>query len=206
MAVFKGRFIFISLGFIILAGLSGCAHYGAKPLKPLIRNSKQTEEQLISFDYEVFNVDDCIKYLDRDVIAKGYQPIQITLANNTNHYMSLSTNNVGIPCLSSQEVAQKVHANTTGRAVGYGVGSLFCWPLLVPAIVDGVGSSKSNKQLDADFSRKALRSQVIKPHTVINGLIFVSNDACIEDIEIEVTNRTNDQRIFLSPAKPHFKA
>ncbi|HEV2601783.1 MAG TPA: hypothetical protein VGT41_05845 [Candidatus Babeliales bacterium] len=183
--------------------LNGCAHYRAKPLKPLMPTT-QSVEQSISFSYEVFDVDDCVRYLDRNVIAKGYQPIQITLANNTDHYFSVSTKTFSFDCLKPQEVAEKFHTNTVGRAIGYGVAGLFVWPFIIPAIVDGVGSSRSNKRLDADFSRKTFRSQVIKPHTTVNGLLFVSCDDFDENFTLTVTDQANNQYIVLSPAKPKY--
>ncbi len=193
-----------ALSCVILVGLSGCARYKVKPLKMLARASK-TEESSISFDYELFSVSDCKKYLDRNPIKKGYQPIQIAFTNNTNRHFSISKKSFSIACIDAQEVAETVHTNTVGRAVGYGVAGFFVWPFIIPAIVDGIGSAKANEQLDDDFMRKELRSQTIKPHTTINGLIFVS---CDDDIDETFTLTVTDQKgnsFVLSLDKPKLK-
>ena len=92
---------------------------------------------------KAFSREDCERYLDRDVISEGYQPVQISILNNTDRKYYFSTGKISVPVAQPQEVAQTVHTSTVGRAVGYGVGALIVWPLLIPAIVDGIGSSGS---------------------------------------------------------------
>jgi hypothetical protein len=198
------KFVLSSVLMLILAALSGCARYKVKPLRMLTRAPK-TEESSISFDYEVFSVSDCKKYLDRNPIKKGYQPVQIAFTNNTNRNFSISKKSFSIACIDAQEVAETVHTNTVGRAVGYGVAGFFVWPFIIPAIVDGIGSAKANEQLDDDFMRKELRSQTVKPHTTVNGLIFIS---CDDDIDETFTLTVTDQKsnsFVLSLDKPKLK-
>lgn len=185
-------------------GLAGCAHYKAKPLKMLTQRT-QTAEQSISFTHRIFNAYDCKKYLDRNTLAQGYQPIQITLTNNTDRNLSISTKNFSLDCINPQSVATSVHTNTAARAVGYGVTGLFIWPFIIPAIVDGIGSHKANEQLDIDFAHKALRVETIKPHTTINGLIFISTDEWNDDFALHVTDEATNEIFALSTTKPVVK-
>ena len=59
-----------------------------------------------------------------------------------------SPEGLSVPVCSPEEVADKCHTSTAGRATAYGVGALFLWPLAVPAIVDGVRSHEANVKLD----------------------------------------------------------
>lgn len=160
------------LSILVLIGLSGCAKYQVQRLRPLGKN-KQAAQQNISFSYRMFTITDCRKYLGKNAIKKGYQPIQITFVNNSDHYFMISKRSLSFPCISTKEVAKKLHFNTAARATGYGVLGLFLWPFIVPAIVDGIGSAKANKKMDADFSAKALSKQVVEPHTTVSGIVFV---------------------------------
>jgi hypothetical protein len=190
------------LATIALLGLSGCAHYRAKSLNRLTTGIEpQNKKSVISFAYQVFDTDDCLYYLDRDVIAKGYQPVHITFTNNTSHHLNFSTEMFSFPCASIGEVAADAHTNTTARAVGYGVGGIFIWPLLIPAIVDSMGSAKANKKLNADFSRKGLRSQLVPPSSSINGLIFVPVESFDSNFSFVVTDMKNNQRYELSTGR-----
>ena len=116
---------------------------------------------------------DCKRILDRDVIKQGYQPIQITIKNDTKKYILFSSQGIGLSTVPAQEVAEKAHTSTVGRATAYGVAGLVFWPLLIPAIVDGVSSSGANQELDRDFNAKTAGQTVIQPYASHNGLIFV---------------------------------
>jgi len=198
------KLVLSTLGVVALVGLSGCAHYRARPLRPL-RAAQGTQEQTISLDYEVFNAYDCKRYLDRNTLAQGYQPIQITFVNNTDHHFIVSPQGFSFGCASSREVANTVHTNTVGRAVGYGVAGLFIWPFIIPAIVDGLGSSRANEELDADFAHKTLRGQTVKPYGTANGIVFVGCDEFDGDFDMTVTDSANNENYVLGSATPMVK-
>lgn len=199
----KNIFLY-ALSCAILMGFTGCAKYRARSLKTLTKSSR-AEENSIAFSYKKFSVSDCKRYLGRNTIAKGYQPIQITFTNNTNRYLSISKKSLSLDCVSVKEVAKRVHTNTVGRAVGYSVAGLFVWPFFIPAIVDGIGSAKANEQLDADFAEKALYKQIVQPYTTINGIVFI---ACEDDFDENFTVTVSDQKnnhFILSPDKPKLR-
>jgi hypothetical protein len=156
--------------------LAGCASYRAAPLNSLSHEmvpSSETKKSDLIVMAKTFNKADCARYLDRDVIAEGYRPIQLFIQNNSDTRYLFSLNRVSLSCARPEEVAEKVHTSTVGRATGYGVGALFLWPLAIPAVVDGVKSAKANDSLDIDFSAKAANDQTIQPHSYMNKLIFV---------------------------------
>jgi hypothetical protein len=172
--------------------LNGCARYRAKTLKRLPTGiATHTNEETIEFAYHVFNAGDCKRYLDRDVIAAGYQPVHITFVNNTTHPVKFSPDQFSFPCAAVAEVAEEVHTNTVGRAVGYGLASTVIWPLWIPAVIDGIGSVKANKRLDADFSRKGLKEQLVAPLSTINGLVFVPTESFNDNFTFAVKDATN---------------
>jgi len=166
------------VGFLTIATLlSGCASYRASSLGYLAPEATQSDSPKgVSVACKAFNHQDCKKYLDRDVLSKGYQPVQIAIHNNTNKSYLINANGIGLPLAKSEEVAEKVHTSTVGRVVGYGVGSLFIWPLIIPAIVDGIKSSEANEHLDKDFASKEVKEEIIYPKTSVNALLFVPKD------------------------------
>src|SRR2546423_1022442 len=102
---FTKKFL-LFFSFIGFYGLTFSISYNAKPLCDLATEAI-SQDNSISFAYRIFNKKDCIKYLDRDVIKKGYQPIQITLANNTNRYLKISRKNFSLATVSIDEVASQ---------------------------------------------------------------------------------------------------
>jgi hypothetical protein len=155
--------------------LTGCASYQTTSLSALDPECVRTYPQVegLSIGCKAYSREDCYHYLDRDVIAKGYQPIQLTFQNRTDKHYVFSVKNLSIPCINPQEVAKTVHTSTVGRIVGYSVGGLFLWPLFIPAVVDGIKSSNANTELDKDFDKKAKDSFIVAPGAFTKTLIFV---------------------------------
>ncbi len=194
----------LAISILSLLGLSGCARYKAKPLNKLFTNtSKQHTHQCICFNHYAFTRSDCKTHLDRNVIAEGYQPVQIEITNNSNHSLRLSADSFPFPIASPETIARLVHTDTVGRSVGYGVLGFFMWPFIIPAIVDGIGSAEANEALDDDFAQKSLRaSHIIQPNSSVNGLIFVPVNEFYEDFSFTLVDTENNKKYVLSAAKP----
>lgn len=180
-------------------GFAGCARYSAYPLNRLSHKASTLEKnESISFSYKIFSRTDCKKYLDRPVIDQGYQPIQITIVNNSERYLFISKSQFTFPCVSYKEVAQTVYTSTKRRVLGYGITGLFIWPFLVPALVDGLGSSEANKKLDADFKQKSLKDQVIQPYNTATGIIFVPCESVDLEFGLALLDNNTNERFTLT--------
>lgn len=160
----------------VAALFTGCASYQASSLSALdpeyVKN--YSEIQGVEIGCKAYSVDDCFTYLDRNVIAKGYQPIQLTFRNNSDKRYIFSNRDLSLPCASPEEVARSVRTSTVGRVIGYSAGGLFIFPpLFIPAVVDGIKSSNANTALDKDFDLKAKDTVLIAPYSYSKTLIFV---------------------------------
>jgi len=105
--------------------------------------------------------------------------------------------------LSGQQVAEKCKFNTAARATTWGVAGLFLWPLLIPAVVDGLGSSNANKSMEQDFQYKELPDKVrVQPNGLQTGIVFVPAMKPGEDIVMRLTNVESGQILLFSSRKP----
>ncbi|QVL57226.1 MAG: hypothetical protein KFB93_07540 [Simkaniaceae bacterium] len=158
-----------------IALFTGCASYQANSLSALDPECVRSYSEVNGMEIgcKAYTVEDCYTYLDRNVIAKGYQPVQLTFQNKTSKRYVFSTRDISLPCASPEEVARTVHTSTAGRVTGYSVGGLFIWPLFIPAVVDGIKSSNANTSLDKDFDEKAKDHFVLAPNSFSKTLIFV---------------------------------
>lgn len=171
---------------------SGCAHYGASPMPPILSRLVPDAPRGLTIVARKFNQEDCKKFLDRDVIRKGYQPVQLYIHNDTDTNYVFSLNRLGLVHADPIEVANKVHTSTMGRALGYGVSGLVLWPLLIPAFVDGAKSAEANRALDRDFLDKAASDQLITAHSDFNKLIFVPKDECPDKFNLSLANTSSN--------------
>ena len=153
----------------------GCASYNPDSLTRLNSEFAPSVEEVehVVVAAKKFTSEDSKKYFDRDVIRKGYQPVQISIDNHSDRPVLFSSTRVSLPCANPDDVAREVHTSTVGRVFAWGIPSLIVWPLLIPAIVDGIGSSNANKELDTDFSAKALNEVVVQPMSFCEGILFI---------------------------------
>jgi len=188
------------IGLITLL-VSGCASYRAQTLSKLSPQTAAYSEQKenITVSCKAFTKQDCERYLDRDVIAKGFQPIQITIENDSDHAIIFSKNNVSLPCADVSYVAEQVHTSTVARATAYGVGALFLWPLAIPAIVDGVKSSNANDALNRDFASKTTDQQLIPAHSTLNGLVFIPIESFYKYFSMTLVDKSTKEKVVFTP-------
>jgi hypothetical protein len=194
----KYRYLSALLPFCLLA-LSSCANYRASSLNTLSSEVvlyNTSEEQEVVVLAKAYNKADCKRYLDRNVISKGYQPVQIYIQNNSDKNYHFSPDRISMACANSDEVAETVHTSTIGRVTAYGVGSFFIFPLIIPAIVDGLKSSEANTSLNYDFSAKTARDQVIYKHSHFNKLIFVPVSSYQPYFNITLIDDTSQVKIL----------
>lgn len=151
---------------------TGCASYNASTLSTITSHYSPICPVVVAA--KEFTKKDCARYLDRDVIAHGYQPVQLCIQNNTNRRYLFTLDKVSLPIARVDEVADKVHTSTVGRVVGYSAAAVLTTGLfLIPAIIDGVSSAEANDKLDHDFYCKAAKDQIIPPYSTANMLLFV---------------------------------
>jgi hypothetical protein len=195
---------FLSRQLILLSSLAcflllstGCARYRALSLPKLMYDCAPTtaHEQPITFMYKVLTPRECNMYLDRDVIKAGYQPVHITILNNSPRHLFFSQKAISLPCATAHEVAEKVHTSTVTRALAYGIPALILWPLALPAIVDSAKSAEANRQLDSDFALKTVDECIIKPYSALNGLIFIPCHAFRNNFTVTLVDQGTGEKL-----------
>ena len=188
---------FILVLFCAQVGLYGCASYKPAPmtsLQPEFAPYSETIEN-VTLACKALSREDCKRFFDRNIIDKGYQPVQMTIVNDSPKYIFFSSQGISMPVCSPQEVAEKCHTSTVGRAAGYGVAGLFIWPLLVPAVVDGVSSSQANTKLDRDFNEKNLEQMVINPYATHNGVVFFSKTDYQDSFFVRLVDKETTRKL-----------
>jgi len=171
--------------------MMGCAKYhvmSLEPLKPDFHESALEKDDVCAC-CSVLDVAACKRYFCRDLLKRGFQPVQVTILNNSQRTLLLNLSQCSLPSAPADQVAKTAHFSTAGRATGYGIAALFIWPFLIPAIIDGVGSSKANTQMDYEFAAKALKDQVIRPYDMVNGVLFVPVEQMSPNLLLRLVDR-----------------
>ena len=183
--------------FLLFLFAVSCAKYKAvsiPQLQPEFSPNAQKQKDVTAV-VKVFSIDDCKRYFDSNLIDEGYQPIQLMVDNQSKLYYLLSKSGISLPTVPPEEVAQKAHRSTVGRATGYGIAAIFIWPFLIPAIVDASGSSKANTQMDIDFTAKGLDDIVIQPYSRAQGVIFVPTSEMQPNLTVNIIDKETNEKI-----------
>lgn len=108
--------VLFALCITISNNINAIARYKARPLEALMSNTLNNGE--LGFRYKLFNKKDCKTYLDRRRIKrKGYTPVQVSIANNTNKSLQFSLNDMSLPYVSYNQVAHDVQFVNTAKKV-----------------------------------------------------------------------------------------
>ena len=188
---------FILLFSLVFVSFYGCASYKPTPLPNLQPEFAPYSENIenVTLACKALSEGECKKYFDRDIIDKGYQPVQMTIINDTDNSILFHPDGVSLPVCPPEEVAKKCYTSTAGRATAYGVGALFLWPLAIPAIVDGAKSYEANTELNKDFGKRNIGQMEIIPHTTHNGVIFISSEEYQESFIVKLVNKETRQKL-----------
>jgi len=150
----------------------------------------------VSIAARAFTKADCKRYLKRDVIRKGYQPVQIYIENDTDISYLFSTSRVTLPTVPPEEVSKQLHTSSASRIARHGGATLLASPLFaVPVVVDGFKSSEANEILDRNFLAKAARDCVIPPHSHANMILFVPRESFQKTFSITLIDEKTNKPI-----------
>jgi hypothetical protein len=179
-----------------------------------------TNVDTITFEYKILNKKECKRlFKTKKILKKGYQPIQITLTNHSDHAIVVSPKGLNIPTIPADTVLTALHKNGFARGVplglvGVAAGLPLPMALLLPPVVAavsglcvitfftagifaGVGARMYNKKITiiADLE---LQSEVVLPHTAITGIVFIKSDSLISDVTLLVKNQNSQELLTLS--------
>jgi hypothetical protein len=178
--------LFLLLCLIPLLG--ACAKYKARPLRNLSTLPVQGTNK-VTFAAEAFGKGKSKTYLERNVIKRGYIPVQIAIKNESKDKLVFSKSNISLKAENIEDVINNVSFDPMERGIAYGIPGIllaFNIPLIIAAVVDPVWAVKANEKLLSDYLKKSLSDSLIMPNSTLEGLIFVA-----------VSNFTNRLKVVL---------
>jgi len=198
----------ISLAVIIVSAfmfLSSMEKYQATTLpfvsdvvKPFIK-----EQRGIQMAYKVYDDFESKIYLDRDLISRGFQPVQLTIQNNTASTFLLGKEDVSLPLASASSVAWSISKSAIPRSIGYKVLGFIFWPFMIPGTIDSIKTYSTHRDLKRDFAAKSIKKtqEVILPFSTMHRVMFVEKDKYEEDFSVTLFNTTTYETVIFDNEK-----
>ncbi len=181
---------------LVVLLISGCARYQVSnlPSNNVMDYANRRENNGVSVAAKAFEAYEIKKIFSGNTLEKGYQPLYLVIDNRSPdvfHFDKRSSLNMR--CTPAVEVAKECGFSTVGRATAYGVAGLFIWPLLIPAVVDGVGSSNANQQMQADYAYKEIKDGRIVSNELRDGIVFVDRIKPGQILTVRLRNVDTDE-------------
>lgn len=185
---------------VIAMLLQGCASYkaAALPSNDVSTFRNRQEQNDVKVGVKFFDSSESKRIFGVSEVYNNYQPAYIVIDNKSKSSYDFSKQMLNQSIQPADTVAEECGFSTVGRATAYGVAGLFFWPLLIPAVVDGVGSSKANKQMKNDFSYKEIQDGVIQPNGMTSGIIFLNKMKNGENLTIKLRDVDNNDVVPFS--------
>jgi hypothetical protein len=125
-------------------------------------------------------------FLDRNLIGYGYQPIQVTVENNTAESYVLSRDGISLPSASGKKVAMSISKKAFPRSIALKIASFFFMPMMIPSTLDGIYTLKNHMQMRKDYSAKGVKDEdeKIAPYSTFHRVVFVPNKEMRETLTV----------------------
>lgn len=189
----------LSLVLVLMFLLQGCASYRAArlPSSDVSSFANHQNQGGLKVVVKFFNARESKKSFGVGKLYRKFQPVYIAIDNRTKTAYEFKKRMLSKQTAPAEEVAKECGFNTVGRATAYGVAGLFFWPLLIPAVVDGVGSSQANVKMEDDYMYKEIKDDRIQPNGLLNGIVFLDKMKDGETLDIRLSNiDTNEIKLF----------
>jgi hypothetical protein len=172
-SIFKTLFCFAALFAIYFFLTESEAH---RPSPPTYIGSmvEPFRHEGLYIEARAYNARDSETYLSRNLLSKGYQPVQLTIQNNTGKTYFLSKNGVDLPAASAQKVSSYVIKHYIPRSIAMKVASFFFWPFVFPSVVDTIVTWRHHAHMKEDYMAKTLKEQEpLIPYSTTHRILFV---------------------------------
>ena len=181
---------------LLLAILPNCARYNPKELiRPKNSNSKINKDGLVA-SKKVLTENECKKYFNRKLLARGFQPVQLFIKNKTNKTYTLKAEDINAELIPVKRVSRKMHRNVGWKATKYFIIGGPIW-----AALEGYSSHEVNGKINSDLEERAIEENSkfkIKPNRILNKVFFVRKSKSIEDFNIKLIDSETKEKITLN--------
>ena len=196
--MFKNKVLVLLVGTCLV--ISGCATYsaGRLPSSDVTTLKNMEDQDGLKVGVKFMEPRESKQVFGVDKVSELYQPVYIAIDNRTkNTYEFAKRTSINKQSVPADEVAKNCGFNTAARATTYGVAGIFIWPLLIPAVVDGVGSAQANQKMQSDYAYKEIKDDRVQSNGLLNGVIFVDKMKEGEEFVIRLQNvSTNEIKLF----------
>lgn len=159
-----------------------------------------TDSKQVTVLTKTYTAEESKKFLKKDLISRGVQPIQVTIHNNTSSVVTVE--DIDIPQPTAGEIARRISKESIPRAMGYRAASLLFWPFIIPSAIDSFKTLKTYSKMKREFAAKAVKLETIAPFSTFHRILFVEPENMKESLTLtlydQYTGKLEEYKVALS--------
>lgn len=137
--------------------------------------------------------------LNENIPSHGYQPIQITVQNNSAKTYILSEADVDLPLVDPSKIAARISLGAIPRNIALKVLGFIFWPFIIPATIDSIISFKSHFNRSDEFYIKSLkeRGEWLPPYSTMHRIFFIPKDVKADRFELHIKEHKGSYKTLI---------
>ena len=194
----KGFLIsFLGCAACLCLGMSQNGKEGADWQPPSTIREFLAEDDHVKLSIKALTVEESEKYLKKDLLDLGYQPVEVTIENGSSDPYLFSPDSVALPLVEGGKIAKKILKASIPRSIGFKIASLFFWPISIPGAVDSILTNKSYRKLKKELRSKSVRQEIIAPYSSMHRVFFILKENSLNSFTVTLENQeTLESRVF----------
>jgi hypothetical protein len=142
-----------------------------------------------------YNANESKRYLNHDLIDHGFQPVEISIQNNTDRTYFVHPDEMGMPVASEGQVSNKYLINSIPRSIAFKVLGFLFWPLMIPGTADTIRTYVKSREIQRDLFAKTIKEEYVPPYSTLLRVAYVPRGNYNPDFTISLIDVATSQRV-----------
>lgn len=169
------------------------------PVNLLIDSAFSLQDAPLQLSTRILTSDESQTILNHDIIAKGYTPVEVTIANSGSHTYEISRASTSLPCAKAEEIAWKHTKGAIPRGIGLKILSFFFWPFMIPSAIDSIHGLKSHRSIVKILSAKGFKddAEIVPPYSLVKRVLYIPTDKFQSTFTFALEDVTGDELVVI---------
>mgnify|MGYP001559501174 CR=1 FL=1 len=169
------------------------------PIQSLTSHTFSLEDKALSVSVRSLTSEESQTILKHDLINKGYQPIEVTIANQGSHTYEISRASTSLPCATASEIAWKQTRGSIPRGVALKALGFLFWPFSIVSSIDSITTFKKHRHIVRVLDAKGFKdeAETIAPYSLVKRVLYIPQDKVEETFTVALEDVTGDDLVVI---------
>lgn len=168
-------------------------------LKSVLEIPFSLEDKALQVSARTLTSQESTSILKYDVTAKGYKPVEVTIANPGSHSYTISRASTSLPCATSKDIAWKQTKGTLPLSIGIKALGFIFWPFSIVSGIEGIATLKKHKQIVSILNSKGFKDdgENILPYSLVKRVLYIPKDKFEKTFTLSLEDITTNELVVI---------